>query len=200
MRHGGRAPSVRGPTVILARGRVRSRTPGSRLAAGLDHPPGDDGLGHRTHVVVAPAARAPSAVTATTTGKIRRVRSGPPVALSSSAASYSASTAARTAVGQVSAGLVPLLQRGPGEHRPGSDGVVVVLLVPAAGDVVGEDPARAASGAGIASGRRRTTSSTPANSGTTASPCMAAPRLPRIIVASRFALPSRESRTPSIFS
>ena len=42
--------------------------------------------------------------------------------------------------------------------------------------------------------------SKPANSGTTASPCMAAPRLPRIMVASRLALPSRVSAVPSIFS
>ena len=41
--------------------------------------------------------RVPSAVAVITTGKILRIRSGPPVAVSSSAASYSASTASRTA-------------------------------------------------------------------------------------------------------
>src|SRR5690606_16184199 len=41
--------------------------------------------------------RTPSAVATHTTGKIRRVRSGPPVAESSSAASYSACRQSRTA-------------------------------------------------------------------------------------------------------
>ena len=40
----------------------------------------------------------------------------------------------------------------------------------------------------------------PTNSGTTMSPCMAAARLPRIIQASRLALPSSDSGRPSIFS
>ena len=42
--------------------------------------------------------------------------------------------------------------------------------------------------------------SKPANSGTTAKPCMAIPRLLRISAESRLALPSMESTVPSIFS
>ena len=42
--------------------------------------------------------------------------------------------------------------------------------------------------------------SKPAKSGTTDRPCIAIPRLPRIIEASRLALPSSDIRVPSIFS
>jgi hypothetical protein len=66
--------------------------------------------------------------------------------------------------------------------------VVVVLLVAAAGDVIGEDPAEAQ------------VDVVAPNIGTTDSPCMAMPRLPRIIEARRLALPSSDISVPSIFS
>ena len=61
--------------------------------------------------------RPPSAVITWTTGKIRRVRSGPPVAESSSAASYSAWTTAVTHSSAVEVVAVELLQRAAGEQR-----------------------------------------------------------------------------------
>ena len=74
------------------------------LAARLEQPAGDDGLGDHADLVRRSSAPHRPAVTATTTGKIRRVMSGPPVALSSSAASYKASIAARTVVARSAPG------------------------------------------------------------------------------------------------
>jgi hypothetical protein len=59
---------------------------GAASAAGVDHPVVDDGLDDRADLVVGQPAQ-PSSVTDMTTGQILRVRSGPPVAESSSAAS-----------------------------------------------------------------------------------------------------------------
>src|ERR1700748_2295682 len=88
----------------------------------------------------------PSAVIVATTGKMRLGRSGPPVAESSSAASYNACTQASTAsaAGSGHAAGVELLQRAAGEQEPRADGVEPLLLIRAAGHVVAEDPALAA--------------------------------------------------------
>ena len=83
----------------------------------------------------------PSAVMTWTTGKMRRVRSGPPVAESSSAASYSAWMTAVTQPSAVEVVAVELLQRAAGEQRARADAVEGGLLVAAAGHVVAEDAA-----------------------------------------------------------
>ena len=66
-----------------------------------------------------------------TTGKIRRARSGPPVAESSSAASYSAWSTAIVVSATARSGAVQLLQRTAGEDRARADGEERVLLVAA---------------------------------------------------------------------
>ena len=87
---------------------------------------------------------APCAVTVTTTGKMPRARSGPPVATSSSAASISASTATRIASSCGQPGPPALLQRVLGGLRSRARRLVVLLLPPAAGGVVVEEPSLAA--------------------------------------------------------
>ena len=73
-----------------------------------------------------------------------RMRSGPPVAESSSAAVNSA-VRARSMVGSRSQVLAPAeLQHGAGVQAAGARGGDLVLLVAAAGDVVLEEPAHAA--------------------------------------------------------
>ena len=89
------------------------------------------------------------------------------MAESSSAASYSASTTTRTTSARSRPGRHSFFSAALGEHRARSDRVVVPLGVAPAGDVVAVDARRRPRRGSARRGRN------PANSGTTARPCMA---------------------------
>src|SRR6476469_10492410 len=108
--------------------------------ARVDHPAGDHGLDDHTHLVVAPTHRSVGGH-----GDDHRVDAAGQVRSAGGAVVVGGvvkrlNRGAHRA-GQVRRGVVALFECGPGERRPGADRVVVVLLVPAAGDVVGEDAA-----------------------------------------------------------
>ena len=142
----------------------------------------------RAATVASSTAAYPVASMTATDGKMRRTRSGPPVAVSSSAAANRARSARSTVSSRRHALLPDRLDPVAGVHAARAVGLEVGLLVLAAGDVVAEHPAPLA--AVVVAGEQ----------GTTAKPCIAAGRLLRTIWPSWLALPSSESVSPSIFS